>query len=115
MLRFVILDHDYPAPHFDLMLEHEGRLRTWRIHGPPDSDSDLAAEPLGDHRIAYLDYEGPVSGGRGRVVRWDAGTYQPLDETAQGLRFQLNGTRCRGMAELQKSPTGWTFRYSRMA
>ncbi len=115
MLRFVILDHDHPAPHFDLMLEQHGRLRTWRIHGPPDSEIDLHAEPLGDHRIDYLEYEGPVSGGRGRVLRWDAGTYELLADSADGLRLRLNGARCRGAAELRRSADGWVFRYSRMA
>src|SRR5436305_12258768 len=62
MTRYVILAHDHPFLHWDLMLEHDGSLRTWRLATPPVADQDVAAEELADHRLAYLDYEGPVSG-----------------------------------------------------
>ena len=65
MSRFVILEHDYPVQHWDLMLEAGDVLRTWRLIAPPDKTQAVAAESLGDHRLAYLDYEGPVSGNRG--------------------------------------------------
>ena len=35
MPRFVILEHDYPELHWDLMLETAGALRTWRLLRPP--------------------------------------------------------------------------------
>jgi hypothetical protein len=38
--------------------------------------------PLGDHRRAYLDYQGPISGNRGEVRRAAAGTYATLDAGA---------------------------------
>ena len=49
------------------MLEQGEKLRTWRLATPPDAAGPIDAEPLADHRVAYLDYEGPVSGGRGEV------------------------------------------------
>ncbi|MCS7047501.1 MAG: hypothetical protein NZO58_14185, partial [Gemmataceae bacterium] len=83
MPRYVILEHDHPALHWDFMLERGDVLRTWRLPAPP-SIGKIAAQALADHRRAYLDYEGPVSGNRGTVRRWDAGTYATITpETGQ--------------------------------
>jgi DNA polymerase Ligase (LigD) len=82
MPRFVVLEHDHPVLHWDLMLETGAVLRTWRLAEPPLPDKAIAAQALGDHRPFYLDYEGPVSGGRGVVKRWAAGTYDTLRESA---------------------------------
>jgi hypothetical protein len=112
MPRYVILNHDHPVPHFDLMLESGGRLRTWRLLGNPFSSSPVKAEPLGDHRIDYLEYEGPVSGDRGRVARWDSGSYEILGETPAQLMLRLDGTRCRGRAALESTNGKWEWRYS---
>ena len=72
---FVVLHHTGVIPeHWDLMIAIPGkdRLATWRIDKPPgiwDTSSDLRPERIDDHRMAYLTYEGPVSGGRGEVRR----------------------------------------------
>ena len=70
MPRFVILEHDYPQQHWDLMLEAGPVLRTWRLAEPPDVGRPVAATASFDHRPVYLDYEGPVSGNRGTVQRF---------------------------------------------
>jgi hypothetical protein len=111
MPRFVILDHDHPVPHFDLMLESGEKLRTWRLLGDPSSINTIPAELLGDHRIAYLDYEGPVSGGRGRVCRWDSGDYSVVAESLTELRLALEGTRCLGTAVIVCTDGEWRWRY----
>lgn len=111
MPRFVILDHDHPEPHFDLMLESDGRLRTWRLHGDPESQTPIPAEPIGEHRIEYLDYEGPVSGDRGRVVRRDAGIGEVIEETISRVEIQLAGTRCHGRGELRLVNETWIWRW----
>src|SRR5204862_462785 len=75
MPRFVILEHDHPERHWDFMLEAGPVLRTWRLAKAPDATGiRIAAQPLGDHRALYLDYEGPLSGARGTVTRWDGAT-----------------------------------------
>ena len=56
--------------HYDLMLE-VGVLRTWSE--PPVAGVELECRLLADHRLPYLDYEGPISGGRGTVTPWTAG------------------------------------------
>jgi len=110
MPRFVILEHDHPHLHWDLMLEAGGVLKTWRLAKPPVELGPILAEPLGDHRIAYLDYEGPVSGGRGTVTRWDAGSYT-LDPASREDRLvmYLDCGHVHGRAVLEKTSTGtWT-------
>src|ERR1700730_7618701 len=77
MPRFVILQHDHPELHWDLMLQAGETLRTWRLAKAPELPGEaIVASAIGDHRPMYLDYEGPVSGGRGQVIRWDQGTYE---------------------------------------
>ena len=64
------------------MLESDGVLRTWALAEMPRivARRPIDAEGLADHRLAYLDYEGPVSGERGSVGRVDAGTFETLVE-----------------------------------
>ena len=89
MPRFVILTHDSPVLHWDLMLEQGEILRTWRLAAPPADGQVIEAEALADHRRHYLDYEGPVSGGRGNVTRFAAGDYLLESETDRELRVRL--------------------------
>jgi DNA polymerase Ligase (LigD) len=107
MPRYVILDHDHPVPHFDFMLEAGDVLRTWRLLAEPAPGRPIAAEALANHRTAYLDYEGPVSGGRGRVMRWDAGSFEWQSETDAELRVRLAGGRCAGRVRLWRERGGW--------
>jgi hypothetical protein len=106
MPRFVILTHDHPSLHWDFMLEFGASLRTWRLPCPPSSGCELAAEQIPDHRLMYLDYEGPVSGDRGSVQRWDAGNYEVVDSCNDRLAVRLSGSRLRGDASIDNSPTG---------
>jgi hypothetical protein len=106
MRRYVILTHDHPHLHWDLMLEVEGALRTWRLAAPPEPDAGIAAEPLGDHRLAYLDYEGPVGGDRGYVTRWDAGVLEWLNEELSAPRVRLAGEKLGGELSLEPGLDG---------
>jgi hypothetical protein len=97
--RFVILRHHFPAgavaefsDHFDLMLEQESKLATWRIEAIPDPDQAVSATRLADHRKVYLDYEGPVSGDRGTVEQVIAGTYEICQDTESCLDVLLTTT-----------------------
>jgi hypothetical protein len=95
MPRFVILRHDMPlgsprASHLDLMLEQDGVLRTWACDALPQADSPTLADPLPDHRLGYLTYEGEVSGDRGAVTRVAAGEYELLEDTSQLVRVRLS-------------------------
>jgi hypothetical protein len=100
MPRFVILEHDHPALHWDLMLEKDSALKTWRLPAPPP-DNPREALAIGDHRLAYLEYEGPVSGNRGVVKQWDAGMYEATYESSAEWTLLLHGTRWQGTIALQ--------------
>jgi hypothetical protein len=99
--RFVLLHHNWPFPHYDLMLEWHGVLKTWRLPEIPKPGVALTVEAIGDHRLAYLDYEGPVSGGRGEVRRVDAGGYQgDLRDMTKPLSIYFRGNTLRGWYQL---------------
>lgn len=88
------------------MLEADAALRTWRLNTPPDkpqknADLLMTAEPLPDHRMEYLTYEGPVSNERGSVKRYDSGEYEILDETAERLSVRLSGQKVFGQYEFE--------------
>jgi hypothetical protein len=95
-VRFAVLTHDWPVAHLDLFLEQNGVLRAWRL--PADYQPREVCEALErhDHRLAYLDYVGPVSGDRGTVSRWDAGELEWLSETEQRIEVRLRGSRLNG-------------------
>jgi len=131
MPRFVLLYHKCPPgyerpSHWDFMLEAGDSLRTWALvemprswpaaqartasiiaDCAPASDSNtVGAELLGDHRRDYLDYEGPLSGERGRVIRIDAGMFQTVAESSQSWQIELFGQHLRGMATLTSPADG---------
>lgn len=110
MPRFVILEHDYPILHWDFMLEFGSILRTWRLNSNPREGSEVRAEAIGDHRRTYLDYEGPVSGGRGSVIRWDAGEFVVEEVNSKRVEVVLRGARCSGRVKLWQTLDGWLFR-----
>jgi len=113
MPRFVILEHDWPERHWDFMLEAGTVLQTWKLTLAPKPGVDIPAEKSFDHRIQYLDYEGPVSGGRGVVVRCDAGTFEVIADQDNRREFRIQGKRVRGTAEITgNSESGWNWRWS---
>jgi hypothetical protein len=77
--RYVVLHHTgVDVPHFDVMLERpNGMLRTFRSPVWPIEAETVLVE-IEQHRHAYLDYEGPVSGNRGSVNRVEGGRYVAL-------------------------------------
>jgi hypothetical protein len=113
MPQFVILRHHSPqGVHFDFMLESGGVLKTWALPRPPVSGEEIECEALADHRLAYLDYEGPVSGGRGSVTRWDRGAYTVGRQSDAEWVVELAGEKLVGQATLSRlisHPTRWMF------
>jgi hypothetical protein len=113
MPRYVILEHADRQLHWDFMLESGTVLRTWRLHEAPEENLTIAAEKSFDHRLAYLDYEGPLTGGRGAVTRWDKGEFEVEEERNTLLSAILHGNRLRGRVQLERAPSGdWSFRFS---
>jgi hypothetical protein len=116
MPRFVVLRHDsLLGVHFDFMLEAGDALKTWALPQFPQPDVEMTCEALGDHRIAYLDYEGPISGDRGSVTRWESGTYRIVQQDAGLWIVELQGMKLTGRATLCAMPNDrqrWTFWFS---
>jgi DNA polymerase ligase (LigD)-like protein len=105
--RFVVLYHDTPPghdrpSHFDLMLEAGSALLTFALPRWPAEDEAIACEQLADHRLAYLDYEGPIAGGRGAVTRHESGDYDIEAETSEMIVLRLYGQRLAGTLTLKR-------------
>lgn len=117
--RYAILIHDHPFVHWDLLVQRGEALRSWRLLESPDrwhsaADSTvLSAEAIGDHRLMYLDYEGPVSRERGRVIRWDYGQAEWLVDSETSVRLRLSGSRLVGELTLDReaSQPQWSARF----
>jgi hypothetical protein len=128
MARFVLLYHDCPpnyarASHWDFMLETGDVLRTWALERLPCDwqaahlrtasifpncpplalESGVAAARLGDHRLDYLEFEGPLSGDRGTVVRVAAGTYRSDHDSPGETRVVLSGDNFAANVQLLRS------------
>jgi hypothetical protein len=80
------------------MFEIEGRLKTFAtdIIDPRASHKGIAAIALPDHRLHYLDFEGEISGGRGKVTRIARGSFELIRATDSlwhaRLDWNLNDT-----------------------
>jgi hypothetical protein len=113
MPRFVVLRHDDPrGEHFDLMLECGSALKTWALSGPPQAGLEIECTALADHRLAYLEYQGPISGGRGVVTRWDSGEYAVERQSECEWAVSLGGRKLSGTATLRRqaeSAAAWRF------
>jgi hypothetical protein len=115
MPRFVVLRHEMPvgssrASHFDLMLQRGASLRTWACSAIPAIGLEVSAEELADHRLAYLDYDGEVSAGRGSVTRVAAGEFEVLAESADCLQVRVIGDQLSGNLTLIRDtnrPAQW--------
>jgi hypothetical protein len=106
--RFVLLRHTGHGPvHFDLMIAHGTALATWQFADSPTllaPGATLPCRQLAEHRMAYLDYEGPVGGERGQVQRAAAGTCTLHSATATDWDFDLDGPTLHGKFRLRCGP-----------
>ncbi len=90
-------------------------LPTWALERPPDDKAAQIAIRLADHRLAYLDYEGPLTSDRGHVERWDRGICSVLSLTEDCWQLHFQGERLTGAVSLMRSistANAWSYRYS---
>ena len=91
----MILYHEMPATlqrpsHWDLMLEDGAHLVTWALDQLPTPGVEATGEMLAPHRLAYLDYEGPVTAGRGSVKCVMRGEYTgSIEESSFSIRLMV--------------------------
>jgi hypothetical protein len=122
MPRFVLLRHECPlgfvkSSHWDFMLEGDGVLMTWELRELPTAwggagGTIVNATRLLDHRLAYLDYEGPVSGDRGTVQRVASGTFELLSQNNQSIHAKLDSSTVRGTIKLNRTDDDWQLHVS---
>lgn len=124
VFRFVILRHqtDDEASHFDWMFAREDppttTLLTFRTSLFPFTNpigESISLQPILDHRIAYLTYEGRISEGRGCVKRIGEGWYRRIadvgsahpdsDLTETAWRIELSWDQPATATQF------WEFRY----
>jgi hypothetical protein len=85
------------------MFEADGVLLTWAASELPAIGGSVTGERLADHRLMYLDYEGPVLGDRGRVQRMDGGQFEWLETTPTRYLAKINGEKLRGQLLVEKT------------
>lgn len=114
--RYAILHHKLPdGEHWDVLLEQDDALATWQLAEKPAGPDALPipAVRIFDHRKKYLDYEGPISGDRGSVTRFDGGELRIHETGQQRWLFDLAGHIFCGRFCLTRVPDGgqdhWLF------
>lgn len=99
--RTVVLYHEVPdgSSHFDWLIDRGdgGRLLAYRMWHRVDDPWTVTfpAQREADHRREYLEYEGEVSRGRGRVVRVGEGRCRVVVETDRRVELwsEFGGVR----------------------
>ena len=119
---FVVHRHDASTLHFDLRLEVDGALASWAVPKGPSLDprDKRLAVRVEDHSLDHADFEGRISGGRGKgtVIVWDTGDYENVTEKdgarvgaaaaldAGHLKVVLHGDKLRGAFALTHTRMG---------
>jgi hypothetical protein len=102
MPAFVVLEHVKDTErHFDLMLEQGRVLLTFSFAEFPASPA--TCRRLFDHRLAYLDFEGTMEDGKGRVARVESGRFDLLNLAPDAICVHLRGERLRGVFHLTQA------------
>ncbi len=78
--------------HLDWMFEREDQtLETWEtpLVATFIESTTVVTRRLNNHRISYLEFEGPLGGDRGEVKRVIAGEYQSLTIEKELIQLQI--------------------------
>ena len=118
---FAILIHTgQGAGHYDFLLEQtqQASASTWQFTDNPlelmlpgdVNQTKIVGRKIQDHRLMYLDYEGPLSNGRGQVRRLDGGTYEIISQADTKMIFCLSGGAMQGLFTLELTDGHWVLR-----
>jgi len=98
--RFVVQKHQKESEptHWDLMLERDGILETYRVALPPEKwgKEAIEAAKIFDHPLKFLSYEGSVNKGKGRVEIADCGTYRLIKKDENQKQISFAGKLLKG-------------------
>ncbi len=122
-VRFVILEHRWNGIHWDVLIEYpdqpDGPLATWAVDGVIRPGLEQPARRLPDHRRVYLEYEGPVSGGRGEVRRVAQGNASAQIWTEALVELDVKGDQLAGPVSLRRTgaegSAAWVFRLGKLS
>ncbi len=104
--QFVISRHTTSdGVHWDLMLDMDAVLWTWRLNSPPAEikNGPITAERIGDHPLRFLTYEGPVQNNTGQVKIADKGIYSLYEQTDNSLLIDVRGEILKGQFIFSKT------------
>jgi bifunctional non-homologous end joining protein LigD len=103
---FVIQKHWASRLHYDFRLELDGTMKSWAVPKGPSYDTrdKRMAVHVEDHPISYNEFEGTIPEkqyGAGKVIIWDKGTWEPLEDPRKGfekgsLKFEMHGHKMHG-------------------
>ena len=85
------------------MLEYGDHLATWELPEALEVGARLDVVPLANHRLAYLDYEGPLTEQRGTVSRYEWGSYKTVLDDALQQVVVLHGQTLEGRLTIGKA------------
>lgn len=98
--RYVIQKHikQNEPVHWDIMLEKSGILETYRCDLSPvellNQTGNLVK--IFDHEVRFLEYEGPVNKGLGKVCIEDHGFYKIISQEKNSTIINFNGQILKG-------------------
>ncbi|ORJ62239.1 ATP-dependent DNA ligase [Mycobacterium simiae] len=110
---FVIQEHHARRLHYDFRLERDGVLVSWAVpkNLPETTSVNHLAVHTEDHPLEYGSFEGIIPNGEygaGKVVIWDAGTYDAEKFRDDEVIVNLRGTRISGRyALIQTNGDQW--------
>jgi bifunctional non-homologous end joining protein LigD len=109
--RFVVQEHKKESEmHWDLMLEADEILQTYRLEIEPYkliSQQSMAVR-IFDHPLKFLTYEGSVNKGKGSVRIVESGTYEVLSEEKENIKLILHGQILEGTLVFTRiNEDGW--------
>lgn len=111
--RFVVQEHTtVEGVHWDLMLEQDGVLITFRLEREPAEvlAHEVRAVKIFDHPLRFLAYEGPVQKGTGKVRIVDSGVYSYRSRNENLWALTMNGAILTGDFVLSRiENTEWLF------
>ncbi|MCV7093121.1 ATP-dependent DNA ligase [Mycobacterium interjectum] len=110
---FVIQEHHARRLHYDFRLERDGVLVSWAVpkNLPETTSVNHLAVHTEDHPLEYGAFEGNIPKGEygaGKVVIWDAGTYEAEKFLDDEVIVNLHGNRISGRyALIQTNGDQW--------
>lgn len=108
--KFLIHLHraDRVGLHYDLRIEHNGKLISWATRHLPDlldkkrSKILLIKQP--DHELEWFDFQGEITDtyGKGKVQIWDKGKVNKITWNDIHMKIEFSGTKIKGVYHLLK-------------